>query len=90
VYDFGDNWRHDVQLEKVVPAGVDVLVCLAGRRRCPPEDVGGPPGYADFLAAYGDPAHPEHDEMRQWAGAGFDPDQFDAAEVTAELAALFR
>ena len=90
VYDFGDNWRHDVELERVVPAGVEVLVCLAGRRRCPPEDVGGPPGYADFLAAYGDPAHPEHDDMRQWAGAGFDPDQFDAAEVTADLAALFR
>ncbi|MGH3462900.1 MAG: plasmid pRiA4b ORF-3 family protein [Kribbellaceae bacterium] len=90
VYDFGDDWRHDIEVEKVVPGGVEVPVCLAGRRRCPPEDVGGPWGYTRFLEAYRDPADPEHDEMRQWGGAGFDPDHFDAAEVTAELAVLFR
>ncbi|HYU65927.1 MAG TPA: plasmid pRiA4b ORF-3 family protein [Jatrophihabitantaceae bacterium] len=90
VYDFGDDWRHDVLIEKVLPVGAEVPVCLAGRRACPPEDVGGPWGYADFLDAYDDPAHPRHDEMRDWAGARFDPERFDAAEVTADLKRLFR
>jgi hypothetical protein len=90
VYDFGDDWRHDVDVEKVLPPGAEVPVCLAGRRRCPPEDVGGPLGYADFLAAYGDPAHPDHEDLRDWAGDSFEPDHFDAGEVTARLKLLFR
>lgn len=51
VYDFGDNWRHEVVLEKIL-SGEDVAtkpICLAGERRCPPEDVGGPHGYQEFL-----------------------------------------
>ena len=28
--------------------------------RCPPEDVGGPPGYEEFLAALADPGHKRH------------------------------
>ena len=58
-YDYGDNWRHDVIVEEVrdgdtnreYPAFVD------GARRCPPEDVGGPDGFMDFLEAVLDPAH---------------------------------
>jgi hypothetical protein len=51
VYDFGDNWRHEVVLEKIIPANepMKVPVCLGGDRRCPPEDVGGVSGYEDFL-----------------------------------------
>jgi hypothetical protein len=50
VYDFGANWWHEVILEKVVPSDVPTKpVCLAGERRCPPEDVGGPSGYQEFL-----------------------------------------
>lgn len=90
VYDFGDDWRHDVEVEKALPPGAEVAVCLAGRRRCPPEDVGGPPGYADFLAAFGDPAHPDREDLRAWVGDGFEPDHFDAGEVTACLKLLFR
>jgi Plasmid pRiA4b ORF-3-like protein len=90
VYDFGDDWRHDVEVEKVLPPGAEVPVCLAGRGQCPPEDVGGPWGYADFLAAYGDPAHPDHEDLREWAGDGFEPDHFDAGGVTARLKHLFR
>jgi len=42
VYDFGDHWRHGVLVEKALPTTSEKLpVCLAGRRACPPEDVGG-------------------------------------------------
>ncbi len=41
VYDFGDDWRHEILLEKIVPSeGATKPICLAGERRCPPEDVG--------------------------------------------------
>jgi hypothetical protein len=45
---------------------------------CPPEDVGGPWRYAEFLQAYDDPANDEHQQFRDWAGDGFDATSFDA------------
>jgi hypothetical protein len=64
VYDFGDNWCHEVMLEKVIPvnAVVRTPICLEGARRCPPEDVGGVSGFEEFLKAAFDPRH-EHFEM---------------------------
>src|SRR5581483_3204114 len=57
LYDYGDSWRHEVVLEKILPAESSGTkpVCLAGERRCPPEDVGGPHGYQEFLEAVFDP-----------------------------------
>jgi hypothetical protein len=51
VYDVGDDWRHKVVLEKILPVegATNHPVCLGGDRRCPPEDVGGAYGYSDFL-----------------------------------------
>jgi hypothetical protein len=40
---------------------------------CPPEDVGGFPGYADFLEAMADPDHEAHADMIEWHGPSFDP-----------------
>jgi len=48
-------------------------VCHAGGNVCPPEDVGGQYGYADFLKAVADPRHEEHTNMLVWAGGSFDP-----------------
>ena len=56
--------------------------CIAGRRACPPEDCGGPWGYADILEALADPAHERHTELTEWLGGEFDPDAFDAEEMT--------
>jgi hypothetical protein len=78
-YDFGDNWDHTVEVEKTLEAepGVRYPRCVDGKRACPPEDCGGPWGYADFLKAIRDPKHPEHEDMLEWAGDGFDPEEFD-------------
>jgi hypothetical protein len=87
-YDFGDGWEHQVVVEEVLPAaGRTRPVCLAGARACPPEDVGGPWGYADFLAAIADPGHDEHVEMLDWVGGAFDPEDFDPAAVDRLFAA---
>lgn len=79
IYDFGDAWEHRVVLEEVLPYDLseNLPLCNAGERACPPEDVGGPPGYDEFLEATADPSHPEHDYMLRWIGGDFSPERFD-------------
>jgi hypothetical protein len=87
LYDFGDSWEHDVVVEEFLPAqeGARYPICLDGQRACPPEDVGGVWGYADFVKAIRNPRHPEHAEMLAWAGGAFDPDKFDLKGVNGML-----
>lgn len=87
VYDFGDDWCHKVKVEKIVPlqAPLPLAACLEGENACPPDDVGGPPGYEEFLQALADPAHPEHENMTEWIDGDFDPVEFSIAEVNARL-----
>lgn len=82
-YDFGDDWRHDVRLEKILPRDPDVKypVCTGGKRACPPEDCGGVWGYEEFLEIIMDPGHEQHDEMLEWVGGDFDPEYFDSSEI---------
>ncbi len=86
-YDFGDSWEHEVRLEKVLePTGPGFFpVILAGRRACPPEDVGGVPGYYHFLEVLADPKHPAHADMLEWVGDSFDPEAYDAKRANLEL-----
>jgi hypothetical protein len=86
-YDFGDSWDHEVVVEKRVPveSGVKYPVCVDGKRACPPEDVGGVWGYADFLDAIGNPDHEHHEEMLEWIGGRFDPDEFDPVTATKRM-----
>ena len=78
-YDFGDSWEHDVVLEAIVEPQPSVRYprVIAGQRACPPEDVGGFPGYAEFLEAIKDPHHEEHERMIEWIGGRLDPEEFD-------------
>jgi Plasmid pRiA4b ORF-3-like protein len=87
LYDFGDGWEHRVTVEKILPPAPQLKLpqCLDGANACPPEDVGGPPGYADFLEAIRDPAHEEHDPMLQWCGGAFDPAAFSVDDINATL-----
>lgn len=87
VYDYGDNWQHKVTVEKIVTldAPISRAVCVAGENACPPQDVGGAPGYEEFLEALADPSHPEHEALTKWIGRQFDPKAFDLAEVNSRL-----
>src|SRR3954453_12000932 len=52
LYDFGDDWHHTVEIEKLLACDVPpkVAACIGGARARPPEDVGGVGGYERFLA----------------------------------------
>ena len=74
LYDFGDGWTHDIE---VLGPGGSAPGCVDGHGACPPEDCGGPGGYAELLEVLADPAHPEHEHMRSWVGDRLRP--FDRA-----------
>jgi hypothetical protein len=90
-YDFGDGWQHAIVVEGRQPPdeGRTYPACIAGKRRCPPEDCGGPWGYRDLLAILADPSQPDHAEQLEWIGGAFDPEDFSVAAADAMLAARF-
>jgi len=86
-YDFGDYWQHEVLFEgsPEPKKGTKLPLCLEGERACPPEDVGGLRGYADFLEAVSDPKHEEHKHMVEWIGRNFDPQKFDPVQASKAM-----
>ncbi|GAA5226542.1 plasmid pRiA4b ORF-3 family protein [Paeniglutamicibacter antarcticus] len=93
-YDFGDDWRHRVTLEKVLEANTNQLVpsCTAGRGMAPFEDAGGVWGWAEKIEAANDAQHPEHAQCRQWLGLEeghvLDPKEFNKDEINEMLRIL--
>jgi len=80
-YDFGDDWEHEISLLKTLPSGQPKpFAYVAGTGTCPPEDCGGPGGFADLLEALylrkekGDSALAQDQlETLEWIG-DFDPE----------------
>lgn len=90
VYDLGDYWEHVLVLEAILQPAPDTLYprCIAGERNCPPEDVGGPGGYEEYLEAMADPEHEEHENMIAWRGP-FDPEAFSLIMINQQLQKKF-
>jgi hypothetical protein len=90
LYDFGDGWEHSIKIERLTDPDPGVryprLIEISGR--CPPEDVGGPWGYAEFLEAIGNPDHERHAELTEWIGDDFDPNVVDTESLIDEVATL--
>jgi len=90
-YDFGDNWEHEILLEKSEKRvdGIEYPVCIGRKRACPPEDCHGSWGHMDLLEAVFDPKHKQHEEILEWLGIDtpkdFDPDEFDIETVNEIL-----
>ncbi len=90
IYDMGDNWEHELRIEKVLPAEPDTRYprFIDGAMAAPPEDIGGLPGFYEFLGAIEDPDHPEHDELTDWYGGPFNPTDLDEAAIKKRLARI--
>jgi hypothetical protein len=91
-YDFGDNWEHDVVLEKRLPADPNTVypACTGGKRAGPPEDCGGLPGYYGLLEALADPNHPDREEILEFRGGDFDPNAFSIDDINRYFAPRIR
>jgi hypothetical protein len=92
IYDFGDGWEHTIKVERLTDPAPGALYprLIEVSGRCPPEDCGGPWGYAEMLEAIADPKHERHAELTEWIGDDFDPHADQAEWLTAEVDALAR
>jgi hypothetical protein len=90
VYDFGDEWRHMIKVEKAFDPDPDVAypVCTAGRMACPPDDSGSTWGYYAKLEVMKHPEHPDYEDTCEWMGHNWDPDRFDPVAANQDLATL--
>jgi Plasmid pRiA4b ORF-3-like protein len=90
LYDFGDGWEHKIKIERLLDPEPAVLYprLIDAKGRCPPEDVGGPWGYAEFLEAIADPAHERHRELKQWYADDFNPHAIDIDRLAQDVAEL--
>jgi hypothetical protein len=92
-YDFGDGWEHEITLEQsryLNPQLQAPIECLEGERACPPEDVGGVPGYYDLCEAMKTPGHEEYESSEDWYGGEFESEAYDPEEVNYELMKYLR
>jgi len=85
-YDFGDDWVHEVLFEGCGPVAprTKYPLCIEGRRAAPPEDCGGPWGFAGILRLLADPDAKRNDELMDWLGP-FDPEAFDCQQTTKNM-----
>ena len=81
-YDFGDDWQHTIKVERRFSAELweQYPRLVDAKSRCPPDDAGGPWGYAEYLEAMSDPAHKRHAELIGWFGHR-DPNDRPAIET---------
>src|SRR5258708_20596683 len=84
LYDFADGWDHTIKVERLIDPEPGVLYprLIEVTGRCPPEDVGGPWGYAELLDAIHAPKHERHAELKNWIADDFDPNFVDAQWLT--------
>src|SRR6266508_1904934 len=90
LYDFGDGWEHTIRVERLIDPEPGVIYprLIEASGRCPPEDVGGPWGYAEFLEAMYDSNHERHAEFAEWIGEDFDPNAVDADRLAKDVGTL--
>ncbi|MFA6959356.1 MAG: plasmid pRiA4b ORF-3 family protein [Opitutaceae bacterium] len=86
-YHFGDGWRVDIRVEKVIPAvkGEFYPRCVEGSRAGPPEDCGGVEAYHDMLACIQEPTTELGREWLEWLGVQHDPEKCDLDVINKAL-----
>jgi hypothetical protein len=93
IYDFGDNWEHEIVLEKIIPEQSEFPKLLDGQGACPPEDCGGPWGYENLKTILANPKHKEYQDYMEWLslydGETWDPNEFDLEDTQLFLEEMF-
>lgn len=93
VYDMGDNWEHEIVLEKIVDEPAPFPQCVAGKGACPPEDCGGIYSYYELVETVNNPKSPDYEEMREWLGLedgeSWDVKAFDLEETQEGMKRAF-
>lgn len=89
VYDFGDNWEHEIKVEKILPfdSSVKYPKCIDGKLACPPEDCGSIWGYdelSELSKMPKDELTEDELERLEWLG-DYDFDYFSVDETNAAL-----
>ena len=71
VYDFGDDWEHKVEVEKIIP-DYDKNYPMVIKSKGPilPEDCGGIYGYYEMLRISENPDDPAYDDIMMWSADG--------------------
>jgi hypothetical protein len=90
LYDFGDGWEHTIKIERLIDPEPGILYprLIEAKGRCPPEDVGGPWGYGEFLEAIADPSHERHRELKEWFADDFNPHVVDIDWLSEDVTDL--
>lgn len=86
-YDYGDGWEIDVKVVKTIKhRDHDEPLVLDGDGAAPPEDVGGPAGYADFLRTINGENGPERQYLLEWSEDQGYLDHFDLKDTQERVA----
>jgi len=92
IYDFGDNWIHDIIIEKVMESDTKLVmpICIKAKMANLPEDCGGTGGYENLLKILSDPNNEEYEEMSEWVNSGFtdwddDREYVDIEDINVNL-----
>ena len=90
VYDFGDGWKHQLELIEISNAPQNELLpsFVSGQNACPPEDCGGTFRYRELLEILTDPTNEEYESVVEWLGPKFNPTEFNRLTIEKELGIL--
>ncbi|MDO9152640.1 MAG: plasmid pRiA4b ORF-3 family protein [Paludibacter sp.] len=84
IYDFGDDWNHQITLEEILPAKTKKAVCINGNGAAAVEDCGGPWGYERLKEVLKNPKDEEYQEMLDWLGLE-SGDEWNTKEFNIEM-----
>ena len=89
-YDFGDGWKHKLELIEISNAPQNELLpsLVSGQNTCPPEDCGGVYRYRDLLKILTTPSHEEYESIVEWLGPKFNPNKLNRIKIEKELGIL--
>jgi hypothetical protein len=89
-YDFGDGWKHHLELVDISTHTFDEALpkIIGGEYACPPEDCGGRYGYRELKEILLNPKHPEYESTIVWVGPKFNPMVCDFNSIQQGLGKL--